>query len=381
MSGRIRPLIIKEILAVLRDRRARLMLIAPPIIQLFLFSFASTLDIDHARIVVLNQDSGAASTEIIRQIEASSNIERVTVVQAEYQIEEAIRTQEAIAGIKFAKDFSSRIAAGQSAEMRVVLDGRKSNAAQIVNGYLSRIAKNAAVTLSLDNRQGSGPQGSSQQAVEDASDEVSIVHAYNPNLEEFWHVLPSLLGILACMTTLSISAQAVARERELGTFEQLLTTPLKLHEILIGKAVPAVIVGLLNATLFVVATIWLFDVPMEGSIFTLYFALAFFVLAVAGVGLLISSLCMTQQQAFLGTFIFLTPAVLLSGYATPIENIPYWLERMSMANPVRHLTTIAHGVFLKDTPFIQLLSSVIPLAVIAGISLTAATWLFRRRME
>lgn len=376
MSGRIKPLIVKEILAVLRDRRARLMLIAPPIIQLFLFSFASTLDIDHAQIVVLNQDSGAASTEIIRQIEASSNIEQVTAVQAEYQIEEAIRTQEAIAGIKFAEDFSSRIAAGQSAEMRVVLDGRKSNAAQIVNGYLSSIAQNAAVTLSLDDR-----FGNVQGAAGDASDEVSIVHAYNPNLEEFWHVLPSLLGILACMTTLSISAQAVARERELGTFEQLLTTPLKLHEILIGKAVPAVIVGLLNATLFVVATIWLFDVPMEGSIFTLYFALAFFVLAVAGVGLLISSLCMTQQQAFLGTFIFLTPAVLLSGYATPIENIPYWLERMSMANPVRHLTTIAHGVFLRDTSFIQLLSSVIPLAIIAGISLTAATWLFRRRME
>ncbi|SIN60817.1 ABC-2 type transport system permease protein [Parasphingorhabdus marina DSM 22363] len=371
MSGRIGPLIIKEALAVLRDRRARLMLIAPPIIQLLLFSFASTLDVNHARIVVLNQDQGAASTEIIRQIQGSKNVADVTQVQAEYQIEQAIRAQDALAGIKFSEDFSSRVAAGETAEIRVVLDGRKSNAAQIFNGYLVRIAQNAAITLTVENRGGS----------ETAREDVAIIHAYNPNLEEFWHVLPSLLGILACMTTLSISAQSVARERELGTFEQLLVTPLKLHEILIGKAVPAIFVGLANATLFVVATIWLFDVPLQGSIFTLYFALTFFVLAVVGVGLLISSLSTTQQQAFLGTFIFLTPAVLLSGYASPIDNTPFWMERLSMANPVRHMTTIAHGVFLKDTSFQQILASVFPLMVIAAISLTSAAWLFRRRME
>lgn len=371
MSGRIRPLIIKEALAVLRDRRARLMLIAPPIIQLLLFSFASTLDVNHAQIVVLNQDQGGASTEIIRQIQGSNNVAEVTQVQAEYQIEEAIRAQEALAGIKFAEDFSSRIAAGETAEIRVVLDGRKSNAAQIFNGYLTRIAQNAATTLTIEDRGGAS----------EAREDVAVIHAYNPNLEEFWHVLPSLLGILACMTTLSISAQSVARERELGTFEQLLVTPLKLHEILIGKAVPAIFVGMANATLFVVATIWLFEVPLQGSIFTLYFALAFFVLAVVGVGLLISSLCTTQQQAFLGTFIFLTPAVLLSGYASPIDNTPFWMERLSMANPVRHMTTIAHGVFLKDTSFQQILSSVFPLMVIAAISLTSAAWLFRRRME
>ncbi len=372
MSGRIRPLIIKEALAVLRDRRARLMLIAPPIIQLLLFSFASTLDVKDARIVVLNQDQGAASTEIIRQIQGSKNVAEVTRVAAEYQIEKAIRAQEALAGIKFSEDFSSRVAAGETAEIRVVLDGRKSNAAQIFNGYLVRIAQNAAITLTVENRGGD---------IERARDDVAIIHAYNPNLEEFWHVLPSLLGILACMTTLSISAQSVARERELGTFEQLLVTPLKLHEILIGKAVPAIFVGLANATLFLVATIWLFEVPLQGSVFTLYFALTFFVIAVVGVGLLISSLCTTQQQAFLGTFIFLTPAVLLSGYASPIENTPFWMERLSMANPVRHMTTIAHGVFLKDTPFHQIWSSVFPLMVISAISLTSAAWLFRRRME
>lgn len=347
------------------------MLIAPPIIQLLLFSFASTLAVENAHIVVLNRDSGSASTEIIQQISGSSKFTDVRYVRSEAQVEDAIRTQRAIAGIKFPENFSSLIADGQISEIRVVLDGRRSNAAQIVNSYLTEIAGNAGATLTS----ASGQQTSSLQ------NPVTVLHAFNPNLEEFWNVLPSLMGIIACMTTLSVTAQSVARERELGTFEQLLTTPLQVHEILIGKSIPALLVGLLNTTIFLLATVYLFGVPLQGSLILLYFSLFFYLLAVVGVGLLISSLSMTQQQAFLGTFVFLTPAILLSGYASPIENIPYWLERLSLANPIRHFITIVQGIFLKDMSFYQVLSSAVPLAVIAGVTLTMAAWLFRRRME
>lgn len=368
---RMKALVVKELLAVLRDKKGRITLIAPPVLQLVLFSFASTLAVENADIVYLDRDGGTASAEIIQRIQGSPNFRSVTRIASEKAMEQAIDDQDAIAGIYFPQGYSADLKAADPAPLQIVYDGRRSNASQIVNGYLGQIVSDFNMSLaasSRDNRR-------------TAQSEIVTTNAFNPNLEYMWFVLPSLIAMISAISTLSVTAQSVARERELGTFDQLMVTPLRVHEILIGKSIPPFLVGLFNSTIFIIAAVFLFEVPLRGSLILLYGAIIFYSLSVIGVGLFISSLSKTQQQAFLGTFIFITPAVLLSGYASPIDNIPFWLERISLANPIRHFIVIVQGVFLKSMPLMQVWANTVPLIIISVFTLSAAAWLFRRRME
>ncbi|MFW6094367.1 MAG: ABC transporter permease, partial [Pseudomonadota bacterium] len=169
---------------------------------------------------------------------------------------------------------------------------------------------------------------------------------------------------------------SVARERELGTFEQLQVSPLRVHEILLGKMFPPVLVGVFQATLYLLAAVWVFQVPLRGSLLLLYPALLAFLASTVGIGLFISSLASTQQQAFLGSFLFLVPAILLSGFATPVENMPDWLQSATLANPLRHFLVIVKGVYLKGMPADAVLENVWPLLVIAAVTLPVAAWFF-----
>ena len=369
--ARMKALVIKELLAMLRDKKGRIILVAPPVLQLVLFSFASTLAVENVDIVYVDRDGGTAAAEIIQRIQGSPNFRSASRVASEKAVEKAIDEQHAIAGIYFPQGFSADLKTGHPAPLQIVYDGRRSNASQIVNSYLGQIA--ASLNLSLAAaRQGNGLR---------APSEIVPSNAFNPNLEYMWFVLPSLIAMISAITTLAVTAQSVARERELGTFDQLMVTPLRVHEILIGKSIPPFLVGLLNSTIFIVAAVFIFDVPLRGSLILLFGAIIFYLLSVIGVGLFISSLSKTQQQAFLGTFIFITPAVLLSGYASPIDNIPFWLERISLANPVRHFIVIVQGVFLKAMPLMEVLANTVPLIIISIFTLSAAAWLFRHRME
>ena len=178
-----------------------------------------------------------------------------------------------------------------------------------------------------------------------------------------------------------LTALSVARERELGTFDQLMVSPLRTHEILIGKTVPPLMIGLVHATVYVLAALFVFEVPLRGSLLLLYPSLIVYLAAVIGIGLFISSLSTTQQQAILGAFLFAAPAILLSGFATPIENMPAWLQPLTMVNPLRHFLVVVKGVFLKGLPASEVLLNTAPLILIALVTLTAAAWLFRRRIE
>jgi ABC-2 type transport system permease protein len=173
----------------------------------------------------------------------------------------------------------------------------------------------------------------------------------------------------------------VAREREMGTFEQLLVSPLQPIEILVGKALPALFLALCSASLLLAIAIFVFRIPFQGSLALLYGAMVIFLMAIIGIGLFISSLSMTQQQAILGAFVFMPPAVILSGFATPIENKPGWLQNFTVVNPLRWFLIIVRGIFLKDMPPADVLANTLPMVAIAVVTLTAATWLFKRRME
>lgn len=367
IGPRLWAIIRKEILAVLRDPRARLILIAPPLIQLFLFGFASTMEVNNIRVGVLNMDGGHWSREVIDRLSGSPNVQEVLPLHSDAALREAIDRQRVIVALRFDPDFSANVSAGREAVIGAVLDGRRSNAAQIVLSYLNQIVANVQMLTIARMVPVSGG--------------TVTTHWFNPNLEYMWFVMPALIAVIGAVSALAVVSQSVARERELGTFDQLMVSPLRTHEILIGKMLPPIIVGAANTTLFLILLPTVFGVPFTGSLFLFYFALLFYLLSLTGIGMLISIVSMTQQQAFLGMFAVIVPLVILSGYASPIDNMPDWLQVVAWANPVAWFLSICEGTFLKAMTAGQILSLTWPLALIALLSLAAASTLFRMRME
>jgi ABC-2 type transport system permease protein len=368
MWTRLRALIIKEFLAVLRDPRARLILIVPPIIQLLVFSYAATLEVKNVDVAVLNRDAGAWSDELLHRVKGAPTFRTVAAVANPEALRQAIDRQHALVAIEIGPSFSRDIAAGRKAEVQIILDGRRSNAAQIVAGYLTQIVGNLPIDASRPTRPGA------------AQTLLVARNWFNPNLDFVWFTVPNLIAVIALLIGLIVTALSIARERELGTFDQLMVSPLRTHEILIGKLLPPLLIGLVHITIYVLAALFIFAVPLRGSLFLLYGSAIFYLAALVGLGLFISALSATQQQAILGAFLFMVPATLLSGFATPIENMPDWLQPVTLINPLRYFLVIVKGVFLKGLPLGEVVANTYPLLLIAIVTLGAAAWLFRGRM-
>lgn len=368
MWGRLRALIVKELLAVWRDPKSRAVLIGPPLAQLIIFAFAATLEVTNVNIAVLNRDSGYWGQRLVERIEASPTFRHVIRVRGVPQIRPLVDDEKVLGAIQIGPEFSRRIAAGEPADVQIVLDGRRSNAAQIVEGYVTRIVASLQAEAAARHGEATKTGG------------LVTRNWFNPNLRYRWFTVPSLIGIITLLMGMTVTALSVARERELGTFDQLLVSPMRPFEILLGKTVPPLLIGLGHGTLFIVVAVTLFDVPLNGSLLLLYPSLVIFLAAVIGIGLFISSLAQTQQQAVLGAFVFAAPAIMLSGFAAPVENMPNWLQILTLADPLRHFEVIVLGVFLRDMSAAAVWDNTWPLVVIATFTLAASSWLFRRRM-
>jgi ABC-2 type transport system permease protein len=306
----------------------------------------------------------------MQRLAGSPNVHRIVDIRSPQALRTAIEDRSVIAVVMFDQHFSANIAAHRPAVIQAILDGRRSNSAQIVAGYLASIA--AGMGAEVTPRRGLNTAGSSQSAV---------THWFNPNLDYLWFAMPALVVVISMISGLAVTAQSVARERELGTFDQLLVSPLRMHEILLGKMLPPLLIGLLNGSVYLLLIAKLFGVPLTGSVPLFYLALVLYLLALIGIGMLVSAVSQTQQQAFLGAFLVMVPAVLLSGYASPIDNMPYWLQVVAQGNPSKHFLTVSEGVFLKAMPATEILLNTWPLAIIAAVTLTAASISFRSRME
>lgn len=365
MWRRIKALIIKELLSVWRDPKSRFVLIVPPLIQLAVFSYAATYDVTDVTLALFNQDNGLAARELVARIEGSPTFARLITVDSEAEMTAAIDSREAMAALRIPDDFSGKVEAGGGASVQIILDGRRSNTAQIAAGYLT--------TMLIEHN---------QALAEGVSTPVLVTRVwFNPNLESLWVVVPGLVGVLTQVVALVVTGLSVAREREMGTFEQLLVTPLQPWQILVGKTVPALLIGMVEGGIIIVASQAWFRVPLTGSLALLLLSLVVFLLAIIGVGLFISALSQTQQQAIMGSFFFLVPAIILSGFATPVANMPDWLQAATMINPVRHMLVLLWGLFLKDLPAALAWQSIWPMALIAATTLAGASWLFRRRLR
>lgn len=368
IGPRLRAIIIKELWAVLRDPRARMTLIVPPIIQLLIFGFASTLEVKNINVGILNRDGGQWSQEVIQRVAGSPNVKRIVYLDSDRALADAIDSQKVIVALRFDQHFSADVNSGRSATVGAVFDGRKSNAAQIVGGYIDRII--SGVSADVHAARAPPLQGSS-----------TVAYWFNENLDYLWFTMPSLVVIISLVSATSVVAQSVAREKELGTYDQLMVSPFRVWEILVGKMVPPVLIGTFNATLYLILIPTVFGVPLRGSIPLFYVALLFFLLAVVGVGMLVSVIAGTQQQAFLGMFALSVPLFLLSGYAAPIDNMPGVLQVLAQADPAKHFLIVSEGTFLKAMPPAEVLANVWPLMLIATVTMSAASYLFRSSLE
>lgn len=363
MVQRIFSLVRKELQALLRDNQGRLLLVGPVLLQLAVFPFAATLEVKNNTLAVLNEDGGPESFELIQRFSQAQAFTRLLRLEGERELADAIDRQRALLVVRFPPDFSRSLAAGKAASLQVILDGRRSNSGQIALDYVRQMVN----TWLAEQRPVAGP-------------ELVVRHWFNPNLDFVRHIIPSLVAIITTISTLVVTSLSVAREREQGTFDQLLVSPLTPGMIMVGKTVPAILVAMFQATIILTAGIWVYGIPFAGSLPLLYGSMVCYILAVAGFGLLVSSVCATQQQAFLGTFSFMVPAVLLSGFPAPVENMPVWLQRVDWFNPLQHFIVIVKEVFLKDAAPGVVFQSLWPLLVIAALTLSAANWVFRRRL-
>ena len=369
MAGRILSLIIKELMILVRDPKSRTLLIGPPIAQLLIFTFAATLEVNNVSLAVLNQDYGRHGHEVVQRLAGSATFTDFIFVNNNEAMAALVDDQTVLAAVHVPQDFSRDIEAGQPATLQIVLDGRRSNAAQIVSGYITELVTGYGRELAPDRG------GPAQTPV------VAVRHWFNDNLLYIWFTVPSLVGILSMILALVVTALSVARERELGTFDQLLVSPLTPVEILVGKTVPAVIIGTIEGLLIWALGVLCFSVPFTGSFVLLLFTVVLFIMSIVGVGLFISAIAKTQQQAILGAFVFLVPAVTLSGYASPVENMPPWLQSVTWFNPLKHALITLKGLFLKDMPFMDVWANTWPLLVIGSLSLLLSGWFFARRLE
>ncbi|HEV2434854.1 MAG TPA: ABC transporter permease [Verrucomicrobiae bacterium] len=380
MRQRILALMIKEFLALLKDKRSRMVVFIPPIIQLLVFGYAATFDLNRIPFAVYNEDSGLASRDLVARFAGSPNFRQVATLTHEEEIAPLVDAKRVLLVLHLGPTFSRDLWSGRSAPVQLMVDGRNSNTAAILLNYVNTIvaAFNTDWQQSTGSPRGAGADDSTGQATAQAHLEARAW--FNPNLVSRWFIVPGIVGLLTLVVTTLVTALSVAREREQGTFDQLLVTPFRPGEILLGKALPGFIIGLFEATLIILIAVLWFQVPLRGSLLTLYVGLLCFLLSTVGMGLMISSLAVTQQQGLLGAFLFLVPCIILSGFATPIANMPHWVQMITYVDPLRYFLIILRGVFLEGTPFHLLLDQFWPMAIIGVVNLFLAGYLFRHRL-
>ncbi|MFM5856963.1 ABC transporter permease [Aeromonas rivipollensis] len=354
-------LIRKELQALMGNTQGRFLLIMPVLLQTALFPFAATLEVTGNTLAIYDQDGGAQSRELIERLTHMPAFTTVMTVAGEAGMTSAITGQQALIGLIIPQDFSRRLARGDTAKVQLIIDGRRSNGGQVAAGYINQV-------LTRWQSEGKGLPT------------LTVRHLYNPNIEFRWHVLPSLVAIITTIGCLIVTALSVAREREEGTFDQLLVSPLTPGWIMAGKAVPGILVAVGQGTIVALAARFLYQVPFGGSTTLLMAGMVCYGLALAGIGLFVSSLCSTQQQAFLGVFSFMVPAVILSGYVSPIENMPLLFQWLAAMDPLSHFILLLKGVFLKDLGWSAAWPLLWPLLAIAGVTLSLALAMFRRHI-
>ena len=361
---KILALIKKEFMIIWNDPKSRGIILAMPIIQLILFAHAVTMEVKNIDVVVIDQDNSVQSRELISKFENSPQFRKIYRVNNIQEMQEKLDKQDVLVGLYINNDFSTAITSQTPTDVLVVTDGRQTNSAAITAGYASQIITSYSQEIS---------------PVKGAKINVITRNWYNPNLEYRWFVLTVIVAMLAVTMTLLLTALSIAREREMGTFDQLIVSPLSSFDILLGKTVPPLTIAMILLCAMSIIVTQFFNVPFYGSIALFLVAMLISLLSIVGVGLFISSISHTQQQSVLGCMTFMMPAMLLSGFLSPIEDMPLFLQNLTYLNPMRFFMELTRGIFLKGMNLADVSVNLVPLIVIAIITLSIAGWTFKRQ--
>jgi ABC-2 type transport system permease protein len=368
--GRLRELVKKEFRQTLRDPRAQRVIFLAPIIQLIVFGYAVNTDIRNTATYVLDRDRTADSRELVQALTASGYFRIVGYGQRPADLVEALDHGSAVLGIEIPRGFQADLAAGRMARVQVLIDGTTSNTATVAQGYVGQIVLKFG-------------QQHSTTVAQTAKGEVPGVDLrvrawYNPNLESRVYNVPGVVGMLMMLMSLLLTSLAVVRERELGTLEQLMVSPLKPAELILGKTLPVAGIALVDLVLITTMAILWFHIPMRGSFLLLFVASLLYIVCGLGIGLLISTVSSTTQEAFMTMFFFLLPAIILSGFMYPVDNMPAFFQYVTLLNPIRHYVEIVRAIFLKGAGLSVLWPQMTTLAVMGATILWFATTRFQK---
>jgi ABC-2 type transport system permease protein len=343
MFGRLKQMLIKEFIQVFRDKRTRFLLFGPPIIQMLVFGYAATYDIHHVPTVVLDLDHSQESRDLISRFTSSPYFDVQRQLTDSREIRDSIDRGKATVGLEIDAGFAQKLRSGQTAPMQVIVDATNSNTALIASGYISQIALGFAHDYQMDRIYRIAPQ------LTEAIPSVELEQRpwYNSSLSSRWFFIPGIVGSLTLVLVITLTAFAVVREREIGTLEQIMVTPIRPAEFILGKTLPFFLIGLFDVSLIaLVGTLW-FQVPFRGHLSVLLTGSVLFLLCMLGVGLLISTVSSTQQQAMVTSFFFIMPAISFSGFGFPISTMPQWMQYFSYAIPLRYFLIVLRGTYLK----------------------------------
>ncbi len=375
MFERLKHMLIKEFIQMLKDPRMRAVIIVVPIVQVIIFGYAVTTDVRNIATAVMDLDNTVQSRQLLARFEGSQHFDFVRYLDSERQIRPVLDGGTARAVICIDRGFGDDVAAGQTGKVQILLDGTDSNTAGIVLNYASQIAKRYNEHLLV-------------RRVEDSTGRIIPAEPvtlrwrawFNPNLESRNFYVPGVIALLVMVVSIILSSMAIVREKEIGTIEQIMVTPMGRVEFILGKTLPFALIGLIDVVLISLIAVFWFRIPIEGNPLVLLFSTVLYLMCTLGVGLLISTMSGTQQQAMMTAFFFMLPAVLLSGFIYPIANMPVVIQWLTFLDPLRYFIVIIRGVFLKGIGVSVLWPQMVGLFVLGTVLLALASGRFKKTM-
>jgi ABC-2 type transport system permease protein len=383
MRERLLCIIRKEFRQAFREPRMRGMLFVPPLVQLFVFGFAVNLDVDHATLAWMDGDRTYQSRALLADFQGSGRFDVVAQPANDREVQQLLDSSSADLVVRVLPGFERDLERGRPLSVQVLINGTNSNTASIVSGYASSIITSFASQAMQDRSRDLLSARQVPAAVSFHLPRIGLQTRvwFNPDLLSRNYFVPGIVVNIIMLVTLMLTAMAVVREKEIGTMEQLMVTPIRPIELMLGKTLPFALVGLADTALVVVAALLLFHVPFRGSALLLFFCAGLFLMTTLGAGLFISTISKTQQQAMMTTFLFFQPFFLLSGFAFPIRNMPDSIRYLTYLNPVRYFMEIVRGLFLKGSGISVLWPQMLALAIFGVVILTLSSLRFRKRLD
>jgi len=376
MFRKIRYLLVKELIQTLRDKRMRVTLIVPPILQLIIFGYAANLDVKHIRTAIRDLDQSVESRDLIGRFGSSKYFDIVSFPNTPKEVKDLINRGEVTVSMEIPTDFSKNLKKGDTATVQIVLDGSDSNTALIALGYANQILSEFSTQILVKRLNRAGMIGFEQAGVD-----LQHRTLFNPNFESKLFYVPGVIASIAFLIPIILTAQAIVRESEIGTLEQIMVTPIRSWELMLGKTLPFALMGLFDVIMIALIGVYWFEVPLLGNPFVLLLGAVLFLMSSVAIGLFISTICSTQQQAQISTFFFGMPAFILSGFAFPIESMPEWIQYLTYVNPLRYFLVIIRGVFLKAIGLEILWPQMLALGILGTLMILLSSLRFQKRLK